>query len=101
MVQELARSFNQHQPPTNRTLRAGLQILSDTDLRSRLSDLKVETQVIAGRNDRVVPVKASEYLFSRLGNGHSMHQFNTGHMPFLQAPSNYIEVLTSLVNSAQ
>lgn len=101
MVRELGRSLNQCNPPSSRTLRAGLKILSDTDLRPRLADLQVETQVIAGSNDHVVPVEANEFLFGQLENGHSLHIFNTGHMPFLEAPTKYIEALNMFANPTQ
>ena len=99
MVRELGRTLKQCIPPSPHTLGAGLRILSDTDLRSQLGELKVETQVITGRDDHVVPMAASEFLFSQLANGHSIHRFKTGHLPFLEAPSEYIEALTTFANS--
>jgi pimeloyl-[acyl-carrier protein] methyl ester esterase len=99
LVRDLSQTLLEGQRPTGDTLQAGLRLLGETDLRPRLAELKVQTQVIAGRNDHLVPVKASEFLFSRLENGHSIHVLETGHLPFLEAPSKYIEALTNFANS--
>lgn len=101
LVRELATDLVRSPRPTNRTLQEGLNILSQTDLRPQLSRLSVETQVIAGNRDQVVPMEASGSLFSDLPNGHSFQVFRAGHLPFLQAPSMYIEALTQFMNSTR
>ncbi len=101
LIQELSQATYHCNPPSRQTLRGGLRILSETDLRPVLAGLKIETQVIAGRSDRVVPVEASRYLFSQLPLGHSLHVFESGHLPFLQAPAKYIKALSTFVNSTQ
>lgn len=101
MVRDLGLALNQFKPPNRRTLRAGLEILSDTDLRAQLGNLTVETQVVAGRHDHVVPVAASEFLFNQLANGHSIHPFDAGHLPFIESSSQYIEALTTFANPTQ
>ena len=101
MVKELGRTLNQKNPPSRDTLRAGLKILCDTDQRSQLGDLTVSTQVIAGRDDQIVPIEASEFLYQQLENGHSFHRFDASHLPFLEAPNEYIEALTTFVNPIQ
>ena len=101
MVRELTQMQIQSQPPTTRTLREGLNILRNTDLRAQISQLTIATQVIAGRNDHIVPVAASEHLFHQLTNGHSLKLFDTGHLPFLEAPGKYIEALTTFTNPTQ
>ena len=101
MVRELTQMQIQSQPPTSRTLREGLNILRNTDLRAQISQLTIATQVIAGRNDHIVPVAASEHLFHQLTNGHSLKLFDTGHLPFLEAPGKYIEALTTFTNPTQ
>ena len=99
LVRELSQTLRECERPTGNTLQAGLELLRQTDLRPCLADLKVETQMIAGRNDHVVPVEASEFLFRHLKNGHSLQVFETGHLPFLEAPSKYIEALTTFADS--
>jgi pimeloyl-[acyl-carrier protein] methyl ester esterase len=101
LVRELTEDLIRSPRPWNRTLQEGLKILSRTDLRPQLARLKVETQVIAGNRDHVVPTAASEFLFHHLPNGHSFHVFRAGHLPFLQTPSKYIEALTQFMNSTQ
>jgi len=101
LIRELIPGLDRSPRPTNQTLQEGLNILGQTDLRSELSRLSVESQVIAGQNDHVVPVGASEYLFRQLPNGHSLHTLPTGHLPFLEATGKYIEESINFMNSAQ
>ena len=99
LVRELSQVLSQRSRPTNKTLQSGLNLLSQTNLRPRLNELEVETQVIAGQNDQVVPMAASEFLFDQLECGHSFHPFNAGHLPFLESQSKYIATLTTFTNS--
>ena len=100
MVRELNKLLAQSDPPSQSTLQSGLQLLRQTDLRDQLGKLTVETQVVAGQSDRVVPMTASRYLFDRLGDGQSDHSFislSGGHLPFLQHASDYIECLEQFI----
>lgn len=99
LVRELTETINQHQRPTTQTLLASLRLLGETDLRGRLSDLKIETQVIAGKSDSIVPVEASEHLFSCLAHGSSLQLFESGHLAFLEQPTKYIGALTQFLAS--
>jgi pimeloyl-[acyl-carrier protein] methyl ester esterase len=101
LVRELTADLIRSPRPRNQTLQEGLKILSQTDLRPQLSRLSVETQLIAGNRDHVVPTAASEFLFRHLPNGHSFQVFRAGHLPFLQVPSKYIEALTQFMNLTQ
>ena len=80
------------QPPSINTLMSGLKILDETDLRNRIGEIKLETQVVAGRHDRVVPYQASEHLAKSLPNGH-LELMQTGHLPFLDKPEEYLTLL--------
>jgi pimeloyl-[acyl-carrier protein] methyl ester esterase len=100
MVRELTTTLIQSPQPTLRTLQHGLNLLGQTDLRTRLSSLTVATQVIAGQHDHIVPSTATEYLFNQLANGHSFQVLQAGHLPFLESPGKYIEALTNFTNSA-
>ena len=96
-VRDLTKTMGQHKPPVDRTIQEGLNILRTTDLRDRLGELTIETQVIAGDNDHIVDSKSSRYLFDQIPNGHSFHLFETGHMPFLHSPDRYIEALVDFI----
>lgn len=101
LVRALTPSLTQSPRPSSQTLQQGLQILASTDLRAQLCQLPIETQVIAGASDHVVPVAASEYLFGQLPHGHSLNIFETGHLPFLEAPDKYIGSLNFFTTATQ
>ncbi len=97
LVRELHGLLTEANPPSHQTLQFGLALLRQTDLRDRLGELKVKTQVVAGQSDRVVPISASGYLYEQLSNGHSFVSLPGGHLPFLQHPSDYIECLENFL----
>jgi len=104
LVRELNELLAQSEPPSPTTLQSGLQLLRETDLRDQLDALTVQTQVIAGQSDRVVPMAASEYLLEKLDKDHPgdhlSHSFKSlpgGHLPFLQSASDYIECLRQFI----
>ena len=101
LVRELKKLLLLSTQPSDQTLRGGLEILHQTDLRTRIAELDIETQIVAGQDDHVVPVDASQFLFDQLPNRHSMHRFETGHLPFLQDSGKYIEVLNQFLRPSQ
>lgn len=101
LVRAIQATLDLSAPPINRNLKEGLRILESTDLRSQLGEIAVETQVVAGKNDHVVSVESSRWLFEQLNNGHSFHVLDAGHLPFLQADSEYIETLVSFIKNSE
>ena len=67
-------------PPSEFALQSGYEILSETDLRSQLVEIKTPTQVIAARLDNVISPLASRWCadqilnatFQTLGNCHCL-----------------------------
>ena len=99
LVRELKQDLLQSAQPSQTVLQGGLEILHQTDLRSRIQEIKVETQVLSGKDDHVVPIEASRSIFDDLPNAHSFHSFDSGHLPFLQEPRKYSEVLNQFLTS--
>ena len=102
LVRELNTLLAQADPASQTTLQSGLQILRQTDLRNQLSKLTIETQIIAGQSDRVVPMEASKFLYNELSQSELDHSFISlpgGHLPFLQSPSDYIGCLEAFIPS--
>ncbi len=100
LVRQLCTMLTQDDPPSQRTLQLGLQILRQTDLRDQLGKLTIPTQIIAGQSDRVVPMAASKYLYNEMNQDHLEHSFKSlpgGHLPFLQSASDYIGCLETFI----
>lgn len=80
--------------PSRDILDESLNLLTRTDLRSRVAELKVETQVVAGRFDQVVSPQASQWLVKNI-SGADFVMFDSGHLPFLDSPQDFLENLHS------
>ena len=93
MAKNLTSQLVAHYIPSVTVLQNGLAILAQTDLRGQLSRLTVDTQIIAGKTDPLVPIEASQFLSENLNSLHSLIEMETGHIPFLESPKGYIEAL--------
>lgn len=69
--------------PQLAALRAGLDMLRDTDLRPLLPGIEQPTLVIAGECDRLTPPSASRYLARTLPNARVVEITGAAHVPFL------------------
>ncbi|MDX1488388.1 MAG: alpha/beta fold hydrolase [Acidiferrobacterales bacterium] len=69
--------------PSSSTLRAGLALLRDTDLRATIGSIEVPTLLVHGDKDRLVPLSAAAYLAARLACARLVTIVNSGHAPFL------------------
>ena len=94
-VRELAERLLTQDEPSTDTLRSGLEILAATDLRDQLSNIEIETKVIAGQHDNVVPIAASQFLAENIPNA-SFNSFDSGHLLFLDQPAQFLRQLRSL-----
>lgn len=78
-------------------LRCGLAILRDTDLRSRLGEVRAPALVVAGERDRLVPPQASAQLAQALRHARLETVAGAGHAPFVAQPQQVARLLLGLV----
>jgi pimeloyl-[acyl-carrier protein] methyl ester esterase len=78
--------------PKVETLRAGLAILRDTDMRAEASRLSVPLRVIAGERDTLTPPAAGEWLANRAGGRLAVIR-GAAHAPFFSHPEAFLAVL--------
>ena len=93
IAKKLTAQLIAHHTPSVATLQNGLAILANTDLRDQIPKLTIDTQIIAGKNDTLVPLGASHFLNENLTSPHSLIEFDTGHLPFLESTKGYIKAL--------
>ncbi|GAA0854978.1 pimeloyl-ACP methyl ester esterase BioH [Aliiglaciecola litoralis] len=94
------RDFIQHYPmPDAEALRAGLRILADTDLRTRISEIQCETHRWYGRLDSLVPVKATNSIATLQPNSQTHIFAHASHAPFISHPEEFIAQLLSLFST--
>ncbi len=61
------------------------------DVRPRLSELRMPTLILAGRHDRICPVNQADLMSQRIPNARLEIFENSGHMPQMEAPADYVE----------
>ena len=79
----------QHHPsPSWPTLESGLNLLRQTDLRNTATEISTPTQIIVGRDDRVIPPQAGRALHAKI-SGSTLIELPTGHSPFIERPEEF------------
>ncbi len=76
--------------PDMQTLRAGLSILRDVDLRNELRGITAPTLVITGERDRLTPPQASHYLAKAIPAARLVEIEGAAHAPFLSHPDEFV-----------
>ncbi|MCR2829806.1 pimeloyl-ACP methyl ester esterase BioH [Acidithiobacillus ferrooxidans] len=72
--------------PDQACLADGLGLLREVDLRSQLRRVPMPVHIVHGRQDRIVPVGAGEYLHQHLTGSRFTLLEQAGHAPFLSHP---------------
>jgi len=86
--------FERGEPPMH-VLVEGLHVLETSDLRSRLSELRMPSLWIAGRRDKLISPDAMRW--SALRAAGEYREINSGHAPFLSHPA---EIADAIVDFA-
>jgi pimeloyl-ACP methyl ester carboxylesterase len=74
------------------------EALMSYSFRDRLERIEVPTLIVWGRNDILVPVEDAEMFEHLIGeNAHSVIFEDTGHLPMLERPSRFNELLGSFI----
>jgi pimeloyl-[acyl-carrier protein] methyl ester esterase len=92
-----SRLFSRGEPDVA-ALRAGLQILRDTDLRTTLPQLRQPALVIAGERDLLTPPAASAYMAQALPDARLVSVAGAAHAPFLSHPETVVEQMVDFLH---
>jgi pimeloyl-[acyl-carrier protein] methyl ester esterase len=90
-VQVLKQALSEAPQPG--TLEAGLQILNQTDLRARLSQIEQPTLWLMGERDQLVPASAGEAAAAVMPQGRVVTLKGCGHAPFLSHAEAFVEAV--------
>lgn len=85
----------QRAPIAMSALMGGLKLLSETDLRSDLSQIKIPSLHIFGGMDTLVPANVISHLQSLIAHGHCALIKRAGHIPFLSHQDEFLQLLLS------
>ena len=80
-------------PPQIDALHSGLQLLQNTDLRSKLQQIDCPTLLCLGKRDKIVPVEVGEEYQAYLPMLHKAIIKPAAHIPFLSHPQLFMEIL--------
>ena len=76
-------AVDRRNPPSRAGLNAGLQLLSDWDLRPDIQHISIPTLILHGEQDVIVPVDAGHFLATNISSSTSHVFQDCGHAPFL------------------
>lgn len=86
--------------PTQSTLHASLNWLTQTDLRDCVSRINIETQIVLGSDDHLVSPIASEWLVDRIPNAASFAMNHAGHLCFLEQHDLFVDNLIQFASES-
>ena len=84
--------------PDMATLRAGLDILRDADLRGELRHIKQPAMIMAGERDKLTPPEASHHLARTMPSARLVEIAGAAHAPFLSHPETFVEQIKSFLH---
>jgi pimeloyl-[acyl-carrier protein] methyl ester esterase len=84
--------------PDVQTLRAGLNILLESDLRGRVAAVKTSTLLLHGERDMLTPVGAAHWLAERMPAARLEVLAGAAHAPFLSHPDEFTEIVTGFLH---
>jgi pimeloyl-[acyl-carrier protein] methyl ester esterase len=87
----------EHPTPSQQTLENSLQLLSSSDLRTKLALIKQPFLRLYGENDSLVP-KGVMPLVKAIAPSSKQHSFsNASHAPFISHPDDFYQVIREWV----
>lgn len=84
--------------PDVQTLRAGLNILLESDLRDRVATIKAPALLLHGDRDMLTPVGAAHWLAERMPSARLSVLPGAAHAPFLSHPVEFTEIMMGFLN---
>ena len=91
-----SRLFSRGEPDLG-SLRDGLEILCNTDLRASLPQLRQPALVVAGERDTLTPLAASAYMAQMLPDARLASVAGAAHAPFLSHPETVVEQMVDFL----
>jgi pimeloyl-[acyl-carrier protein] methyl ester esterase len=84
--------------PDMTSLRGGLGILRDIDLRDELKDITQPTLVMAGERDKLTPPQASYFMGQAIPLARVVEVEGAAHAPFLSHPEIFVKQVKSFLH---
>ena len=84
--------------PDMASLRAGLDILRDADLRGELQHIRQPAMIMTGERDKLTPPEASRYMARTMPSARLVEIAGAAHAPFLSHPETFVEQIKSFLH---
>jgi len=97
VIRQLRKIIALSQRPTLETLRAGLDILSHTDLRNDMADLRCPFLQIVGEKDSIIPASAALHLAKAYPRTKLCIIRGRGHAPFLPTSTQVVNTVCDFI----
>jgi pimeloyl-[acyl-carrier protein] methyl ester esterase len=101
LLANLRESLFSRGEPDLDSLRGGLEILRDSDMRSVLQQIKQPILVIAGERDKLSPPEASYFLAQTLPNARVVEIKGAAHVPFMSHREEFVGHVMEFLNEIQ
>ena len=79
-------------------LQEGLNLLSETDMRTRLPDIRCPTLIVAGEKDTLIPANSGSDTAKLLPNSQLAIIGGAGHAPFISHSEEFLSIVTAFIN---
>jgi len=94
----LKRSIASRPEPSISSLREGLSILKETDLRSNLRNIAQPVLMITGEHDRLMPYQAADAMQLLFNNAQSHMIKGAGHAPFISHQAEFVRAIENFMS---
>ena len=81
-------------------LREGLKLLSNSNVRAQLPDIRCPVQIILGEKDRLVPPTAGADTVALLPNAQLAIIQGAGHALFISHVKEFLSITTTFINES-
>ena len=98
VLKRLRESLFVNGRPDAGALRAGLNILLESDLRDRAAAVRAPTLLLHGERDLLTPPGAARWLAGRIAGARLEVVAGAAHAPFLSHPAEFTEMMTGFLH---
>lgn len=97
-LREVRSTLAQRPEPQLQALQRGLDLLRDTDVRTRLHEMACPVLWLLGEQDALVPVAVAKQLHVMMPQAGVEVMAGAGHVPFLSHPDRFVELLDEFMH---
>jgi pimeloyl-[acyl-carrier protein] methyl ester esterase len=98
LIEHLRMELFRYGEPDAAAMHSGLQLLRDTDLRTKLPSVQQPVLLIHGPRDRLAPLAAAEFMTTQLPHARLTSFAHAGHVPFLSHTQEFAAAVEGFIH---